>query len=344
MTNEKIEELLAEISRLTANKIQEVEEIRVKLLGKKGDITKLFEEFRNVLPEQKREFGKKLNILKTKAAEKIEELRAKVEESLDSKESGIDFTRPGDKFELGTRHPISITREEIISIFNKFGYSLAEGPEIEDDWHVFGALNFPPEHPARDMQDTFFISQGENPILLRTHTSSVQVRTMEKSKLPIRVICPGRVFRNEAISARAHCIFHQVEGLYIDKNVSFADLKQAILLFAKEMFGEETKIRMSPSYFPFTEPRAEVDVSCNICQGKGCNICKGTGWLEILGAGMVDPNVLEASGIDSKKYSGFAFGMGLERIAMLKWQVNDLRHYFENDLRFLKEFETAPEV
>ena len=341
MTNEKIEELLAEISRLTANKIQEVEEIRVKLLGKKGDITKLFEEFRNVLPEQKREFGKKLNILKTKAAEKIEELRAKVEESLDSKESGIDFTRPGDKFELGTRHPISITREEIISIFNKFGYSLAEGPEIEDDWHVFGALNFPPEHPARDLQDTFFISQGENPILLRTHTSSVQVRTMEKSKLPIRVICPGRVFRNEAISARAHCIFHQVEGLYIDKNVSFADLKQAILLFAKEMFGEETKIRMRPSYFPFTEPSAEVDVSCNICKGKGCNICKGTGWLEIMGCGMVDPNVLEASGIDSKEYSGFAFGMGVERIAMLKWQVKDLRHYFENDVRFLREFETV---
>ena len=341
MTNEKIEELLAEISRLTANKIQEVEEIRVKLLGKKGDITKLFEEFRNVLPEQKREFGKKLNILKTKAAEKIEELRAKVEESLDNKESGIDFTRPGDKFELGTRHPISITREEIISLFNKFGYSLAEGPEIEDDWHVFGALNFPPEHPARDMQDTFFISQGENPILLRTHTSSVQVRTMEKSKLPIRVICPGRVFRNEAISARAHCIFHQVEGLYIDKNVSFADLKQAILLFAKEMFGEETKIRMRPSYFPFTEPSAEVDVSCNICKGKGCNICKGTGWLEIMGCGMVDPNVLEASGIDSKEYSGFAFGMGVERIAMLKWQVKDLRHYFENDVRFLREFETV---
>ena len=341
MTNEKIEELLAEISRLTANKIQEVEEIRVKLLGKKGDITKLFEEFRNVLPEQKREFGKKLNILKTKAAEKIEELRAKVEESLDSKESGIDFTRPGDKFELGTRHPISITREEIISIFNKFGYSLAEGPEIEDDWHVFGALNFPPEHPARDMQDTFFISQGENPILLRTHTSSVQVRTMEKSKLPIRVICPGRVFRNEAISARAHCIFHQVEGLYIDKNVSFADLKQAILLFAKEMFREETKIRMRPSYFSFTEPSAEVDVSCNICKGKGCNICKGTGWLEIMGCGMVDPNVLEASGIDSKVYSGFAFGMGVERIAMLKWQIKDLRHYFENDVRFLREFETV---
>lgn len=341
MTNERIEELLAEISELTAKKLQDVEEIRVKLLGKKGDITKLFEEFRNVLPEQKREFGKRLNILKTKAAEKIEELRAKIAESADAAGSGLDYTMPGDKFELGARHPISVTREEIISIFNKFGYSLAEGPEIEDDWHVFGALNFPPEHPARDMQDTFFISQGENPILLRTHTSSVQVRTMEKSKLPIRVICPGRVFRNEAISARAHCIFHQVEGLYIDKNVSFADLKQAILLFAKEMFGEETKIRMRPSYFPFTEPSAEVDVSCNICKGKGCNICKGTGWLEIMGCGMVDPNVLEASGIDSKVYSGFAFGMGVERIAMLKWQVKDLRHYFENDVRFLREFETV---
>lgn len=341
MTNERIEELLAEISELTAKKLQDVEEIRVKLLGKKGDITKLFEEFRNVLPEQKREFGKRLNILKTKAAEKIEELRAKIAESADSEGSGLDYTMPGDKFELGARHPISVTREEIVSIFNKFGYSLAEGPEIEDDWHVFGALNFPPEHPARDMQDTFFISQGENPILLRTHTSSVQVRTMEKSKLPIRVICPGRVFRNEAISARAHCIFHQVEGLYIDKNVSFADLKQAILLFAKEMFGEETKIRMRPSYFPFTEPSAEVDVSCNICKGKGCNICKGTGWLEIMGCGMVDPNVLEASGIDSKVYSGFAFGMGVERIAMLKWQVKDLRHYFENDVRFLREFETV---
>jgi len=338
---QKIEELLHQIEELKAQKIQDVEDIRVKLLGKKGEITKLFEDFRSVLPEQKREFGQKLNILKTKAAEKIEELRNRLDESAQSVAPAFDYTKPGDRFELGTRHPISVTREEIIRIFSKFGYAVAEGPEIEDDWHVFGALNFPPEHPARDMQDTFFITQGDNPILLRTHTSSVQVRSMEKMPLPIRIVCPGRVFRNEAISARAHCIFHQVEGLYIDKNVSFADLKQAILLFAKEMFGEETEIRLRPSYFPFTEPSTEVDVSCNICHGKGCNICKGTGWLEIMGAGMVDPNVLEASGIDSKVYSGFAFGMGVERIAMLKWQVKDLRHYFENDVRFLKEFETV---
>lgn len=338
---EKIEELLKNIEQLKAEKLQEVEEIRVKLLGKKGEVTKMFEDFRSVLPEQKRELGQKLNILKTKAAEKIEELRQTLEDSNILQNKGFDYTKPGDKFELGTRHPISITREEIISIFNKFGYALAEGPEIEDDWHVFGALNFPPDHPARDMQDTFFISQGDNPILLRTHTSSVQVRSMERMKLPIRIICPGRVFRNEAISARAHCIFHQVEGLYIDKNVSFADLKQAVLLFAKEMFGEDSKIRLRPSYFPFTEPSAEVDVSCNICKGKGCNICKGTGWLEIMGCGMVDPNVLEASSIDSKEYSGFAFGMGVERIAMLKWQVKDLRQYFENDIRFLHEFDTV---
>ena len=252
---------------------------------------------------------------------------------------------PGTPVPLGSRHPVSIVRQEIVDIFRKFGYDVAEGPEIEDDYHVFEALNFPPNHPARDMQDTFFVSSGHpNPLLLRTHTSSVQVRAMESMELPIRVICPGRVFRNEAISARAHCIFHQVEGLYIDEGVTFADLKQAILLFAREMFGPETQIRMRPSYFPFTEPSAEVDVSCNICKGKGCNICKGTGWLEIMGCGMVDPNVLEASGIDSSKYSGFAFGMGLERIAMLKWQVNDLRHYFENDLRFLSQFKTAVEV
>ena len=338
---QKIEELLHRIEELKAQKIQDVEDIRVKLLGKKGEITKLFEDFREVLPEQKRELGQKLNVLKTKAAEKIEELRNKLDECAQNGAPAFDCTKPGDRFELGTRHPISVTREEIIRIFSKFGYAVAEGPEIEDDWHVFGALNFPPEHPARDMQDTFFITQGDNPILLRTHTSSVQVRSMEKMPLPIRIVCPGRVFRNEAISARAHCIFHQVEGLYIDKNVSFADLKQAILLFAKEMFGEETKIRLRPSYFPFTEPSTEVDVSCNICHGKGCNICKGTGWLEIMGSGMVDPNVLEASGIDSKVYSGFAFGMGVERIAMLKWQVKDLRHYFENDVRFLKEFETV---
>ena len=338
---EKIEKLLLEVEQLAAKREQEIEEIRVRLLGKKGSITQLFDEFRNVLPEQKRELGQVLNTLKVSAQNKIEQLRAVLEESMESENPGFDLTKPGDSFELGTRHPISVTRGEILSIFSKFGYEVAEGPEIEDDWHVYGALNFPPEHPARDMQDTFFISDGENPVLLRTHTSSVQVRAMERMPLPIRIVCPGRVFRNEAISARAHCIFHQVEGLYIDKNVSFADLKQAVLLFAREMFGENASIRLRPSYFPFTEPSAEVDVSCNICGGKGCNICKGTGWLEIMGCGMVDPNVLEASGIDSKTYSGFAFGMGIERIAMLKWQVKDLRHYFENDLRFLKQFETV---
>ena len=338
---EKIEKLLTEIEGIRDKTEQEIEEIRVRLLGKKGSITQLFDEFRDVLPEQKREIGQFLNKLKVAAAEKIEELRAVLEENMAPVESKYDLTKPGDSLDLGARHPISITKAEIISIFNKLGYAIAEGPEIEDDWHVFGALNFPPEHPARDMQDTFFISSGENPILLRTHTSSVQVRSMEKMKLPIRVICPGRVFRNEAISARAHCIFHQIEGLYIDKKVSFADLKQAVLLFAREMFGEGTEIRLRPSYFPFTEPSAEVDVSCNICKSKGCNICKGTGWLEIMGCGMVDPAVLEASGINSKEYSGFAFGMGIERIAMLKWQVKDLRHYFENDIRFLQEFDTV---
>ncbi len=338
--NQKIEEILAAISELRANTEKEIEELRIKYLGKKGEVTALFEEFRNVLPEQKREFGQKLNVLKNAVQSKIESLKENIAETGAAKTS-CDLTKPGDRMDLGTRHPISITREEIISIFHKFGYTVAEGPEIEDDWHVFGALNFPPEHPARDMQDTFFIHASDNPVLLRTHTSSVQVRAMEKMDLPIRVLCPGRVFRNEAISARAHCIFHQVEGLYIDKGVSFADLKQAVLLFAREMFGEETEIRLRPSYFPFTEPSAEVDVSCNICKGKGCNICKGTGWLEIMGCGMVDPNVLEASGIDSKVYSGFAFGMGIERIAMLKWQVKDLRHYFENDVRFLRQFETV---
>ena len=342
ISNEKIEELTRSLAELKAAREQEIEELRIKWLGKKGEITQLFEEFRGVSPEQKKEFGQKLNALKNAATARIEEMKASLSAIMDSSSASFDLTKPGDLMDLGARHPISITREEIISIFRKFGYSVAEGPEIEDDWHVFGALNFPPEHPARDMQDTFFVApEGDNPILLRTHTSSVQVRTMEKSELPIRVICPGRVFRNEAISARAHCIFHQVEGLYIDKNVSFADLKQAILLFAREMFGPDTQIRMRPSYFPFTEPSAEVDVSCNICHGKGCNICKGTGWLEILGCGMVDPNVLKASGIDPEVYSGFAFGMGIERIAMLKWQVKDLRHYFENDIRFLKQFETV---
>ena len=342
ISQQKIEELTAALQELKAAREQELEEIRIQWLGKKGEITRLFEEFRGVSPEQKREFGQRLNQLKTAAQNRINELRETLEQIADSSKASFDLTKPGDRMELCTRHPISITREEILSIFRKFGYSVAEGPEIEDDWHVFSALNFPPEHPAREMQDTFFVSPGgENPILLRTHTSSVQVRTMERMQPPIRVVCPGRVFRNEAISARAHCIFHQVEGLYIDRNVSFADLKQAILLFAREMFGPDTQIRMRPSYFPFTEPSAEVDVSCNICHGKGCNICKGTGWLEILGCGMVDPNVLKANGIDPEVYSGFAFGMGIERIAMLKWQVKDLRHYFENDIRFLREFETV---
>ncbi len=338
---EKIESLMAEIAALSCRTEQEIEEARVRLLGKKGSITALFEEFRTVAPEQKREFGQKLNVLKNAAAAKIEELKEAAAETPASSAAAFDYTMPGDPVALGSRHPVSIAREEIVSIFRKFGYDVAEGPEVEDDWHVFEALNFPPEHPAREMQDTFFISESDNPVLLRTHTSSVQVRAMEKMPLPIRIVCPGRVFRNEAISARAHCIFHQVEGLYIDENVTFADMKQAILLFAREMFGAQTQIRMRPSYFPFTEPSAEIDVSCNICGGKGCNVCKGTGWLEIMGCGMVDPNVLEASGIDSRKYSGFAFGMGVERIAMLKWQVRDLRNYFENDLRFLKEFETS---
>ena len=345
MQKSDIEQILAEVQALACKTQKEVEEARVRLLGKKGSITALFEEFRTVDKDQKKEFGRPLNELKQAAQAKIDELKATAVEEGGASGPKMDLSMPGDPFELGSRHPVSIVRQEIVDIFRKFGYDVAEGPEVEDDYHVFEALNFPPNHPARDMQDTFFVSTGHpNPLLLRTHTSSVQVRSMEKMKLPIRVICPGRVFRNEAISARAHCIFHQVEGLYIDENVTFADLKQALLLFAREMFGPDTQIRMRPSYFPFTEPSTEVDVSCNICHGKGCNICKGTGWLEILGAGMVDPNVLEASGFDSKKYSGFAFGMGLERIAMLKWQVNDLRHYFENDLRFLQEFGTAPEV
>lgn len=336
---------MAQVQELKCRTEKDIEEARVRLLGKKGEITALFDEFRTVSPEVKREFGQKLNILKKAAAEKIQELKSNMEVAEAASAPTEDMSMPGDPLPLGSRHPVSIARQEIVNIFRKFGYDVAEGPEIEDDYHVFEALNFPPNHPARDMQDTFFVSAGHlNPLLLRTHTSSVQVRTMETMKPPIRVICPGRVFRNEAISARAHCIFHQVEGLYIDEGVNFADLKQAILLFAREMFGADTQIRMRPSYFPFTEPSAEVDVSCNICHGEGCNICKGTGWLEILGCGMVDPNVLEASGIDSRKYSGFAFGMGIERIAMLKWQVNDLRHYFENDMRFLREFRNCVEV
>ena len=342
---EAIERIFQELNELKATSQKEAEEARIRFLGKKGEVTALMEEFRSIAPELKREYGQKLNELKKYTIEKIEALKSAAETAAVADSPKEDLSMPGDSFPLGSRHPVSIVRQQIVDIFRKFGYDVAEGPEIEDDYHVFEALNFPPNHPAREMQDTFFVSTGHlNPLLLRTHTSSVQVRTMETQPLPIRVVCPGRVFRNEAISARAHCIFHQVEGLYSDTDVTFADLKQAILLFAREMFGPDTEIRMRPSYFPFTEPSAEVDVSCNICHGKGCNICKGTGWLEIMGCGMVDPNVLKASGIDSKKYSGFAFGMGLERIAMLKWQVNDLRHYFENDIRFLKEFETSVEV
>lgn len=345
MTQEDIRQVINAVQALDAKTAKEVEEARVRFLGKKGIITMLFEEFRNIPPEDKKLYGKELNMLKQQAVAKINELKSIAETNFACEVSIEDLSLPGFEYELGSRHPVSIVRQEIIDIFRKFGYDVAEGPEIDDDYHVFGALNFPPNHPARDMQDTFFVSTGHpNPLLLRTHTSSIQVRTMESQKPPIRVICPGRVFRNEAISARAHCIFHQVEGLYIDKGVSFADLKQSILLFAREMFGDDTKIRMRPSYFPFTEPSSEVDVSCNICHGKGCNVCKGTGWLEILGCGMVDPNVLEVNDIDPNVYSGFAFGMGIERIAMLKWQVNDLRHYFENDLRFLEEFNTAVEV
>ena len=335
----KIDELLKNTENFTSNSIEEIEKFRIAMLGKKGEITALFSEFKNVPNEQKKEFGKKLNELKSKALSKVNELKAKAQVKKDNK-SGMDLTMPVSYFELGSRHPISIVRNEIIEIFNRLGFTISEGPEIEDDWHVFSALNFPEEHPARDMQDTFFIEKNPD-ILLLTHTSSVQTRVMESQKPPIRTISPGRVFRNEAISARAHCIFHQIEGLYIDENVSFADLKQTLLYFAKEFFGKNSKIRLRPSYFPFTEPSAEVDVTCSLCGGKGCNVCKYTGWLEILGCGMVDPNVLESNGIDSQKYTGFAFGMGVERITMLKYGIKDLRLFFENDVRFLKQFKDA---
>ena len=335
----KIEQLLQEVENLKAAKAEELEALRIKYLSKKGAINDLMADFRNVPAEQKKEIGMKLNELKTKAQEKINALKEQFE-SQDHTEEGIDLTRSAYPMELGTRHPLSIVKNEIIDIFARLGFSIAEGPEVEDDYHVFSALNFPEDHPARDMQDTFFIESRPD-ILLRTHTSSVQSRVMENSQPPIRIICPGRVYRNEAISYRAHCFFHQVEALYVDKNVSFTDLKQVLLLFAKEMFGEETKIRLRPSYFPFTEPSAEMDISCNICGGKGCPFCKNTGWVEILGCGMVDPNVLEQNGIDSKVYSGYALGMGVERITNLKYQVKDLRMFSENDTRFLKEFESA---
>ena len=343
---ERIEELQKEIASVSADTNEELEGFRLKFLSKKGQISILFEEFRNVPPELKKKAGMKLNILKQSAQEKYNSLKESLDSAGDVSKIN-DLTRPAFPNSLGSRHPISIVRNEIISIFSRVGFVVSEGPEIEDDDHVFTRLNFAPEHPARDMQDTFYISrfseEDSNPedILLRTHTSSVQVRVMQGQQPPIRTISPGRVFRNEAISSRAHCIFHQVEGLYIDENVSFADLKQTLLYFAREMFGKETEIRLRPSYFPFTEPSAEMDVSCRLCGGKGCNVCKYTGWLEVLGCGMVHPNVLDGCNIDSKKYTGYAFGMGIERIAMLKYQVNDLRLYFENDMRFLDQFKTS---
>lgn len=329
--------MIAEVDSFTASKKDELEQFRLKFLSKKGILTDLFAEMKQIAPESRKQFGQKVNELKNKAEEKLKLFTEQFESVDGAQTEGIDLSLPGEPFATGTRHPVSIVRNRIIDIFNRIGYVVAEGPEIEDDWHNFTALNFPPEHPARDMQDTFFL-EDEKGMALRTHTSSVQVRIMETQKPPIRVVAPGRVYRNEAISARAHCLFHQVEGLYIDKGVTFADLKQTLLYFAREMFGDTTEIRLRPSYFPFTEPSAEMDVSCNICGGKGCNVCKYTGWLEIMGCGMVDPAVLSNCGIDPNTYSGFAFGMGVERIAMLRYAVKDLRLYFENDLRFLSQF------
>lgn len=336
---DKINALKAEVEALKASSAEEVEALRLKYLSKKGAVNQLMADFRNVAADQKKAIGMAINELKTLATDKINALKEATELAEDGVDE-IDLTRTATPMSLGTRHPLSLVRQEIISIFGRLGYAVEQGPEIEDDWHVFSALNFAADHPARDMQDTFFIQRNPD-VLLRTHTSSVQTRVMERSKPPIRILCPGRVYRNEAISARAHCFFHQVEGLYVDKGVSFADLKQSLLYFAREMFGPETKIRLRPSYFPFTEPSAEMDISCNLCGGKGCSFCKGTGWVEILGCGMVDPNVLEACGIDSKEYSGFAFGMGVERITNLKYRVNDLRLFSENDRRFLNEFTHA---
>ncbi len=334
---EKIDQIKKELEEIKVKTLDELEQIRIKYISKKGLVSQLFDDFKNISGDEKRKYGKVLNELKIFAVDRINNIREELSNA-DKKDIKIDLSLPGDFVKTGSRHPISLVKNQIIDIFNRIGFTVSEGPEIEDDWHVFSALNFPPEHPARDMQDTFFIEEPD--ILLRTHTSSVQVREMETEKPPIRIIMPGRVFRNEAVSARSHCIFHQVEGLYIDKNVSFIDLKQTLLYFAKEMFGTQTKIRLRPSYFPFTEPSAEMDVSCKICGGKGCNVCKYTGWLEILGCGMVDPNVLESSNIDSKEYTGFAFGMGIERLAMMLFNINDIRHFFENDLRFLNQFET----
>lgn len=335
----KIEQLTAEISNMHASTAEEVEQLRIKYLGRKGIMNDLMEEFRNVSPEQKRELGQRINGLKQAITARINELKENAATESGSS-SSIDLTRTPYPISLGTRHPLTIVKNEIVDIFSRLGFTLAEGPEVEDDWHVYSSMNFADDHPARDMQDTFFV-EAHPDIILRSHTSSVQARVMESQQPPIRVICPGRVYRNEAISARAHCFFHQVEGLYIDKNVSFTDLKQVLLLFAQEMFGSETQIRLRPSYFPFTEPSAEMDISCHLCGGKGCSFCKHTGWVEILGCGMVDPAVLEANGIDSTVYTGYAFGMGIERITNLKYQVKDLRMFSENDIRFLDEFKSA---
>lgn len=337
---QRIQQLTAELQALSARSEQEVEDLRIKYISKKGLVSQLFDEFKSVPNEEKRQVGQLLNALKTLATDKINELRAMLSSGGDSSEEGIDWSRTAYPVPLGTRHPLTIVQQEICSIFARLGFSIAEGPEIEDDWHVFSSLNFAEDHPARDMQDTFFVKNVPG-TLLRTHTSSVQTRTMLASEPPIRIICPGRVYRNEAISYRAHCFFHQVEALYVDQNVSFADLKQVLLYLAQEMFGSDTKIRLRPSYFPFTEPSAEMDISCNICGGKGCNFCKHTGWVEILGCGMVDPNVLENCGIDSRKYSGYALGMGVERITNLKYRVSDLRLFSENDVRFLEQFKAA---
>lgn len=337
---EKIKILIQKVEQFNPEKFADIEHFRIAMLGKKGELTQLFEEFKTVGPELKKQLGQSINQLKNTTLDKINALKEQWENAPSDSGEKIDMTRPASDDRIGSRHPVSLVKNRIVDIFKRLGFATADGPEIEDDWHVFSALNFPPEHPARDMQDTFFIEKNPD-VLLRTHTSSVQVRTMQRQKPPIRVVCPGRVFRNEAISYRAHCIFHQVEGLFIDENVSFADLKQTVLYFAKEMFGESTQIRLRPSFFPFTEPSAEMDVSCVLCGGKGCNVCKYTGWLEIMGCGMVHPNVLEACGIDSRKYTGFAFGMGVERIAMLKYGVRDLRLYFENDVRFLHQFESV---
>ncbi len=342
---ERIQGLLSQVAEMKAANTEELEFLRIKYLSKKGEITELFNEFREVPKEEKKELGQALNALRQQAETRIAEMREQIE-AVRAEQDKQDLTRTPDPIELGTRHPLSLVREEIIDIFSRIGFTVADGPEVEDDRHVYGLLNFAPEHPARDMQDTFFIEkemgvQKPTDVLLRSHTSSVQTRVMLSQKPPIRVLCPGRVYRNEAISARAHCFFHQVEGLYVDKNVSFADLREVLLYFAKEMFGPETKIRLRPSYFPFTEPSAEMDISCDLCGGKGCSFCKGTGWVEILGCGMVDPNVLEACGIDSKVYSGYALGMGIERITNLKYRVKDLRLFSENDVRFLRQFESC---